>query len=214
MALFELDRVTLTRGGTLVLDGLSAAIPAGATALVGPSGSGKSSTLRLLNRLSDPDSGTIRYRGEPLAERDVLELRREVMLVPQLPALVPGTVADNLDFAAGFCTGEPPSADRLLDLAGLDRSYAGREVSKLSVGEQQRAMLARALVAEPDVLLLDEPTSALDATARDVVERTLTELGRRADLSIVVVTHDPEQADRLASTTIRLDRAPAESGAR
>ena len=90
--LFELRDVGLARGGRPVLDSVSAEIPAGATAIVGPSGSGKSTLLRLLNRLADPDRGTIAYRGRPLAEYDPLELRREVSLVPQLPALLEGTV--------------------------------------------------------------------------------------------------------------------------
>jgi putative ABC transport system ATP-binding protein len=206
--LFELDSVSLSRGGRPVLDGFSARIPAGATAIVGPSGSGKSSLLRLLNRLSDPDSGQVLYRGEPVAERDVLELRREVGLVPQLPALVAGSVADNIHLASRYgCRDHAPDVPRLLGLAGLDPSYADRDAGRLSVGEQQRAMLARALAVEPRVLLLDEPTSALDRGATEAVERALVELRRRVDLSLVLVTHDPSQAARLAETTIGIDPA-------
>ena len=91
--LFELRDVCLARCGRTVLEGFDAEVPVGATAVVGPSGSGKSTLLRLLNRLADPDRGTISYRGEPIAARDPLRLRREVSLVPQLPALLDGTVA-------------------------------------------------------------------------------------------------------------------------
>src|SRR5581483_6659591 len=105
----------------------------------------------------------------------VLELRREVCLVPQLPALLEGTVEDNIRFAARLARREP-DVPRLLRLAGLAGSFAGREAGRLSVGEQQRAMLARSLALEPRVLLLDEPTSALDEEARAAIEETLAGL--------------------------------------
>ena len=175
---------------------------------MGPSGSGKSTVLRLLNRLAEPDSGTIRCRGEDVRQRDPRELRREVCLVPQLPALVEGTVADNVEFAAGFA-GREPDVGRLLGLSGLAPEYAGREGAKLSVGEQQRVMLARALALEPRVLLLDEPTSALDEDARGAVEATLRDLCERLEIASVVVTHDPAQARRLADWVVRIDAGRA-----
>ena len=202
--LFELRDVSLARDGRQVLESVSAEIPAGATAVVGPSGSGKSTLLRLLNRLADPDGGAISHDGRPLGSYDPLELRREVSLVPQLPALIPGTVEANLEFAAGLADSEPDTA-RCLELAGLDAGFAGRDVGRLSVGEQQRAMLARALAQRPEVLLLDEPTSALDEAARDAVEQTLAELQRRLELSLVIVSHDPAQARRLGEQVIRLE---------
>jgi putative ABC transport system ATP-binding protein len=202
--LFELRDVGLTRGGRVVLDGVSAGIPPGATAIVGPSGSGKSTLLRLLNRLADPDRGEVSYRGEPLAGYEPLALRREVALVPQLPALLEGTVESNLAYAAGLA-GKALDASRCLRLAGLDPAYAGRDVAKLSVGEQQRAMLARALAQQPAVLLLDEPTSALDHGARDAIEAALAELRRELEIAVVLVTHDPEQARRLSDWVVRLE---------
>ncbi len=202
--LFELREVSLTRGGRRVLDGFSAEIPPGATAIVGPSGAGKSTLLRLLNRLADPDRGSISYRDRPLDDYDPLALRREVSLVPQLPALLEGTVVSNLELAAGLA-GKRLDAERCLRLAGLDPYFAGRDVGKLSVGERQRAMLARALVQEPAVLLLDEPTSALDHATRDAVEATLVELRREVEISIVLVSHDPEQARRLSGWVVRME---------
>jgi putative ABC transport system ATP-binding protein len=206
--LFELNEVSLTRGDRRVLDSVSAKIPAGATAIVGPSGAGKSTLLRLLNRLADPDAGTIAYRGQPLSEYEPLALRREVSLVPQLPALLEGTVESNLRYAADLA-GKELSSARCLGLAGLDPELAGRDVAKLSVGEQQRAMLARALAQEPAVLLLDEPTSALDHAARDAIEATLAELRRELEIAVVLVSHDPEQARRLSDWVVRLENGRA-----
>jgi len=202
--LFELQDVALSRGGREVLRDLTASLPEGASCVAGPSGCGKSSLLRLLNRLADPDRGSVVYRGRDVREADVLELRREVCLVPQLPSLLDGTVADNVRYAARLADREA-NVERLLDLAGLDASYADRDGSKLSVGEQQRAMLARALALEPDVLLLDEPTSALDESARDAVEATLVHLRERVSVSTVLVTHDLDQARRLSDWVVRLD---------
>lgn len=187
-----------------MLDSVSAEIGAGATAVVGPSGSGKSTLLRLLNRLADPDSGTIFYRGRPLADYDPLALRREVALVPQLPALLEGTVGSNLRYAAGLA-GTAAAPRRHLALAGLGEGFEERDVTMLSVGEQQRAMLARALAQEPRVLLLDEPTSALDRAATDAVEATLLRLRAELDLHLVLVSHDPAQAGRLADRALRLE---------
>lgn len=194
----------MSRDGKVVLQDLSASLPKGASCVAGPSGSGKSTLLRLLNRLADPDAGTVRYEGSDVRQRDPLELRREVCLVPQLPALLEGSVEDNIRFAAGLA-GHDPDVPRLLDLAGLDRSFAARSGVKLSVGEQQRAMLARALALEPRVLLLDEPTSALDEAARGAVEATLVDLRERVSLSTVLVTHDLDQARRMADWVVRLD---------
>src|SRR4051794_8533903 len=202
--LFELRDVGLDRGGKTVLDSLDAQVPEGATAIVGPSGAGKSTLLRLLNRLADPDRGEIAYRDRPIRSYEPLALRREVALVPQLPALLAGTVESNLRYAADLA-GEALEPGRSLALAGLDPSFADREVSRLSVGEQQRAMLARALAQRPRVLLLDEPTSALDHAARDTIEAALAELRRELEISIVLVSHDPEQARRLSDWVLRLE---------
>ena len=202
--LFELREVGLSRAGRAVLAGVDAGIPAGATAIVGPSGSGKSTLLRLLNRLADPDRGEIAYRGRPLAEYEPLALRREVALVPQLPALLEGTVASNFEYAAGLA-GEALDLERCLRLAGLDAGFAERDVGRLSVGEQQRAMLGRALAQGPKVLLLDEPTSALDHAARDAIEAALAELRRELEIAVVLVTHDPAQARRLSDWVVRID---------
>jgi ABC-type methionine transport system ATPase subunit len=202
--LFELEDVSYSRQGEVVLRDLDARLPVGASAVVGPSGSGKSTLLRLLNRLADPDSGRVVYEGADVRERDVLALRREVCLVPQLPALIDGTVHDNVGYGARLA-GHSFDLRRCLELAGLDPGFGERDSAKLSVGEQQRVMLARALALEPRVLLLDEPTSALDEGARGAIEQTLTRLRTRTAISIVLVTHDAEQARRLSQYAVRIE---------
>ena len=203
-ALFALENVSCSRAGTTVLAEVTVELGRETTALIGPSGAGKSTLLRLLNRLADPGVGTVRYRGRDLRDFDVLELRREVALVPQLPALLDGTVADNVGYGPGLC-GEGCDVETALALAGLDATFAARPARQLSVGEQQRVMLARALALKPDVLLLDEPTAALDERARDAVERTLLDLRRRLSASLIVVTHDQAQARRLADRLVLLE---------
>jgi len=199
-ALFRLEGVEARRGGATVLHGVDLELGQGATALLGPSGSGKSTLLRLLNRLADPSAGTVRFRGRAVSELDPHELRREACLVPQTPAPLPGTVADNVRFGPSLC-GRDADVDAALEQAGLDAGFAERDAARLSVGEGQRVMLARALALEPAVLLLDEPTSALDEDARDGVEETLS----RLDISMVLVTHDRGQAARLAERTVRIE---------
>jgi putative ABC transport system ATP-binding protein len=201
--LFELRDVTMSRAGQVILQALSADIPAGAACVAGPSGSGKSSLLRLLNRLKDPDAGEVRYRGRDARSYEVLKLRRTVSLVPQLPALNEGTVAENVRFGASLA-GRTPDVATVLQHAGLTGAFADRSAGQLSVGEQQRVMLARALAQEPEVLLLDEPTSALDEEARDSVEHTLLRLRRELGISYVLVTHDPDQAARMSDWCLRL----------
>jgi putative ABC transport system ATP-binding protein len=202
--LFELEDVTASRGGRVVFEGLRAELAEGATGIVGPSGVGKSTLLRLLNRLADPLRGTVRYRGRDVREADVLALRRDVGLVPQLPALLEGSVADNVLYGPALVE---RSADvgGCLRLAGLDPAFGSRRADALSVGEQQRVMLARTLALEPSVLLLDEPTSALDETTTAAVEATLDDLRNRLGLSFVLVTHDLDQATRLADRVLVLE---------
>jgi len=202
--LFELEDVTATRAGRVVFEGLRANLAEGATGIVGPSGVGKSTLLRLLNRLADPSAGTVRYRGRDLREQDVLALRREVGLVPQLPALLEGTVADNVLYGPRLAKQDADVAGSLR-LAGLDPAFEPRRADALSVGEQQRVMLARTLALQPSVLLLDEPTSALDDTTKAAIEATLRNLRERLGLSFVLVTHDLDQAARLADRVLVLE---------
>jgi len=145
----------------------------------------------------------VRCRGRDLREHDVLALRRGVGLVPQLSALLAGSVAANLLFGSRLAK-RGADVGASLRLAGLDASFGPRRADALSVGEQQRVMLARALALRPSVLLLDEPNSALDDTAKAAIEATLRDLREWLGLSLVLVTHDLDWAARLADRVLEL----------
>ena len=200
--LFELDDVSLELDGVTVLDHVDLAIAdGGITVLVGPSGAGKSTVLRLLDRLEVPTSGEVRFRGRPLADLDVLALRRRVGMVFQRPAPFPGTVRDNLHVADPHASEDELVA--ALRAARLDAAFLDRPADDLSGGEAQRMCLARTLVTRPEVLLMDEPTSSLDPDATRRLERTALRLADEGR-ELVWVTHDLEQARRLGGEIVVL----------
>ncbi len=172
-------------------------------AIVGPSGSGKSSLLRLLNRLDEPTSGTVYVEQTDYREIAPRELRRKLGMVNQRPYLFPGTVEENLQFGprqrGDFLSQE--SVEQLLASVGL-KGYGGRNVANLSGGEAQRVSFARTLANSPLVLLLDEPTSALDETSKLEVESSIRKIVREQRLTCILVTHDTAQAARLAERAL------------
>jgi ABC-type methionine transport system ATPase subunit len=204
---FSLRQVEQIRGDVHTLRGIHLDIPAGeVVALVGPSGAGKTSLIRLLNRLDDPVSGTVQYRGTPIESVPVRALRRRVAFVFQTPVMFDGTVADNLTLARelaratdGSSSAKLPEADEALRLAGVDPALTTRDAQALSGGERQRVSIARALMTGPEALLLDEPTSALDPEVADHLMVTIRTLADRMRLTVVMVSHRLEEA-RAAST--------------
>jgi len=191
---FELRDVRVDGDGGALIEGFSARIPAdGLTALVGPSGSGKTTVLRLLNRLDDPDGGVVLFEGRDVRSYDVLELRRRVQHVGQVPVTFPGTVADNV--GVGW--------EELLPRVHLPVALGSRQADVLSVGEAQRMCLARALARSPECLVLDEPTSALDTTSKAEVERLVRGMADEG-LTVVLVTHESRQAAELADRVVSL----------
>jgi putative ABC transport system ATP-binding protein len=168
-------------------------------AIVGPSGAGKSSFLRLINRLDEPSSGSVLLEGQDYREIEPRLLRRRVGMVLQAPNLLPGTVASNLAYGPRQ-RGErvaPDQIERLLEQVTL-LGYQDRDIEGLSGGEAQRVSLARTLMNSPEILLLDEPTSALDPASEQEVEALLMRIIRDQRLTCLIVTHDIEQAKRLA----------------
>jgi ABC-type methionine transport system ATPase subunit len=187
-----------------ILRGIDARMPEGGiSCVVGPSGAGKSTLLRAINRLMEPTSGEVYLDGEPTSGMDPLLLRRRVGMVFQLPALFGASVEEAILYGARLA-GRDAESDRLLEMVGLDASFGGRDPQGLSVGQQQRVSVARALALEPEVLLMDEPTSALDEAARRRIEELVRELNASLGLTIVVVSHHLDQVERLADHVVLL----------
>jgi ABC-type methionine transport system ATPase subunit len=187
-----------------ILKGVDADVPMDdITAVVGPSGAGKSTLLRAINRLVEPTAGEVYLDGEPTSAMSPLELRRQVGMVFQLPALFGATVEEATLYGARLA-GRSADAGRLLEMAGLDASFKGKAPQSLSVGEQQRVSIARALALGPEVLLMDEPTSALDEAARRRIEDLVRELNASLGLTIVLVSHDLDQVERVADRVVLL----------
>ena len=191
-------------GEAEILRGVTFAVQAGEVfSVVGPSGAGKSTLLRTINRLVESTAGNIFLDGAPIEEINPLELRRRIGMVFQLPALFGDTVEDSVLYGvrlAGRCA----DVERLLGLAGLAPSLASRNPQSLSVGQQQRVSIARALALEPEVLLMDEPTSALDQVARQRIEDLIGQLNKELGLTIVVVSHALDQVERIADRVVLL----------
>jgi ABC-type methionine transport system ATPase subunit len=205
---FSLRGVEQQRGGRRTLCGIDLDLPRHeVVAVVGPSGAGKTSMLRLLNRLDDPTGGSIAFDGAPIADVPVRTLRRRVAFVFQTPAMFSGTVRRNLEiaFSLGTTNGTSPAPEEALRLAGLDESFLSREADRMSGGERQRVSLARALMTAPEVLLLDEPTSALDPEIAEHLMDTVRQLAERTGATIVMVTHRLAEARLASSYTVLLE---------
>ncbi|MBI1373214.1 MAG: ATP-binding cassette domain-containing protein [Phycisphaera sp.] len=191
-----------------LLDGVDLTVTAGGlTHIVGPSGSGKTTLIRLINRLDEPTAGTIDVLGRPVTQWAPRDLRRRVAMVFQEPTLIGMTVRGNLEAALSL-SGRVDDAERRIDeamkLAELDTALLDRTADRLSVGQKQRATLARALVTEPDVLLLDEPTAGLDPRTAEAMLDSLSALRDKRDLTIVMVTHHHDEAARLGGAVVVL----------
>ncbi len=179
-------------------------------ALIGPSGGGKSTLLSTLNRMREIESGVILLDSLDSRQMNVFELRQRVGLVFQKPVFFPGTVADNICYGPrireGMRLDEQSLVANLLVMVGLERDLAPRDPATLSGGQQQRVALARTLANQPEVLLLDEPTAALDAVAGKILEDLVQSLCREKGLAVVWVTHDLDQAARVAGHVTLLQR--------
>ena len=172
--------------------------------LIGPSGCGKTTTLRMINRLIEPTSGRIEINGEDVTQRPVSDLRRQIGYVIQQVGLFPHqTIAGNIATVPRMLGWEKPRiSDRieeLADLVGLEPDLLDRYPDELSGGQQQRVGVARALAADPPVLLMDEPFGAVDPIVRTRLQDELLELQSRVGKTIVLVTHDIDEALKIAN---------------
>jgi len=190
---------------TQILDGLSLQVARGETlVLLGRSGSGKTTTLKLVNRLVAPTSGDIFVNGAPQRDVDVIRLRRGMGYVIQEAGLFPHfTVARNIGLVPKIEKWPEERirarVDELLQLVGLPLEMASRYPHQLSGGQRQRVGVARALAADPEILLMDEPFAALDPLTRDELQREFYLLQKRLHKTVVFVTHDLREALRLGS---------------
>lgn len=208
--MIEFDNVSVRFGAAHAVEGVSVTIPAGALAvLVGPSGSGKTTLLRLVNRMATPSAGEVRVRGEDVATADPARLRRSIGYVMQSMGLFPHwSVARNIGTVPALLGWPQPRiaarVEELLALVRLDPALAARRPAALSGGQAQRVGLARALAADPDILLMDEPFGAVDPIVRRELRAELTRIHAATGKTILLVTHDPIEALELATHLIVL----------
>jgi putative ABC transport system ATP-binding protein len=207
----EIKGLTLELGGRTILEDVNIGIQEGeAFCILGGSGAGKSMLLRTVVRLHEPDRGEILLDSSTICDLEPSDLRRKISMVQQSPAMLEGTVEDNLMFGlqlAGVPEEEARTrAAQALEDAAMDDAFLCRRADRLSGGERQRVAIARAYALRPEVLLLDEPTAALDPRRTVEVERSIMELRKASNLTMVIVTHDIEQARRLGDRTVLMRR--------
>jgi osmoprotectant transport system ATP-binding protein len=208
--LLQLNGIAKRHGDRPALDGVSLSVPTGTLlALVGPSGSGKTTLLKTINRLVEPDNGSVTLAGEDVRSIPPASLRRRIGYVFQGIGLFPHMdVAENIAIVPrlnGVAAAERQArALELLDLVALPRSFALRRPAALSGGQAQRVGVARALAARPSLMLMDEPFGALDPVTRDELGRAYRALHEALGLTTIIVTHDMTEALLLADRIVVL----------
>ncbi|MFP3960527.1 MAG: ABC transporter ATP-binding protein [Spirochaetaceae bacterium] len=207
--MIEFQNVTKTFGSVEALRGVSFTVPAGrVTVLIGPSGCGKTTSLRMINRMAEPTDGNVLVDGRKVGSFPPEELRRGIGYVIQSVGLLPHmTVGDNIAIVPRLLGWDRERrrgrADELLELVGLDpEAYRRKYPHELSGGEAQRIGVARALAADPPIMLMDEPFGAVDPLNREVLQKEFVALQRKLKKTVVFVTHDLDEAIRLADEII------------
>ncbi len=210
--IIRFDRVTVRYGEQPVLDGLTFGVNEGEfVTIIGRSGCGKTTTLRLINGLVSPDEGHVCVGGEDVAKADLIRLRRGIGYAIQDVGLFPHmTVRENIAYVPSLSrrwsraeTGEKVAA--LLRTVGMEENMAGRYPHELSGGQRQRVGIARALAAEPGILLMDEPFGAVDEITRRSLQEEIAGLWRKLGITVIFVTHDIGEAMRLGSRMLVMD---------
>ena len=211
--MIRFESVSKSYNGVLVVDRLDLEIEPGEfVVLIGPSGSGKTTTLRMINRLVEHDSGRILFAGQEIRQFKPEDLRRRMGYAIQSHGLFPHrTVAQNIATVPGLLGWSGSRirqrTDELLDLLHLPAAqFRDRYPHQLSGGQQQRVGVARALAADPDILLMDEPFGALDPVTRQALQTELVRIHRLSGKTIVLVTHDIDEALRLGARIVLLDK--------
>jgi len=178
------------------------------TCIVGRSGGGKSTFLRLLNNMVSADSGEILFKGESIEEYNPIKLRREVLMLPQNPIIFSGTIRDNFTITLNY-NNEYAMADekynKILEKVGLKEQALDDKAEKLSGGEKQRLALARILILDPDILLLDEPSSALDEETERLIIEMVVKCIKDKSGTLIMVTHSQEIAEKYGDRIITIN---------
>ena len=205
--MIQFEHVSKSYGKTPVLKDLNFTIPDGQfVVLIGPSGCGKTTTMKMINRLLEPDTGTIRIDGKDVHSQDKVELRRHIGYVIQQIGLFPNmTVAQNICVVPRLLKYDKARCDEIvqemLQLVHMEQ-YANKYPSELSGGQQQRIGVLRALAASPPIVLMDEPFSALDPLTRESLQDEVKSLQQKLNKTIVFVSHDMSEALKLADIII------------
>ena len=206
------DHVTVRYGEQRALDDLCLSIEEGEfLTIIGRSGCGKTTALRLINGLCTPNEGKVSVYGKNVAEADLIELRRSIGYAIQEVGLFPHmTVRDNIAYVPSLSRKwnreeTKRNVDQLLKMTGLDPQIAGRYPRELSGGQRQRVGIARAVAAKPRILLMDEPFGAVDEITRRSLQEEILKLWQELNLTVIFVTHDIHEAVRLGSRMLVMD---------
>lgn len=209
MSIITLDKVGLLINNQHILQNITLTIEENTIiGIAGPSGSGKSSLLRLLNLLISPTSGTIFYHNKNIMDYNPMKLRQEIGYVLQKPYLFDGTVLDNLEYPY-YLHGLKVDKEEIasfLEKVHIPLSYVSKTRHELSGGEQQRIAFIRSLLIKPKVLLLDEITAALDENTTILLENFINNLHKHSQITVIFVTHNSSQLHRLAQKVIYIEK--------
>lgn len=202
--------------GKPVLKNISLAVPKGTfTTIIGPSGCGKTTLLRLINGMEEAEMGHIKVLGKDLAEWDKIQLRRNIGYAIQRGGLFPHlTIKQNIGFVLSISGEDAESIDKRVNALAEVMSFNDRQLlsypSELSGGQQQRAGVARALAANPEIILMDEPFGALDNITRRNLQNELKEMHKKLGITFVMVTHDVKEAFTLGSQVVIMNKGRIE----
>jgi osmoprotectant transport system ATP-binding protein len=203
-------------GGELVIDNLSLSVPEGElVTILGPSGCGKTTLLKMVNKLIAPISGTIFVDGVDIKDINAITLRRSIGYVIQQIGLLPHmTIKENINYVLSIMKVDKAKrnarAEELIELVGLSGDYLKRYPRQLSGGQKQRIGVARALAADPKIILMDEPFGAVDEIARTLLQDELMKIQEKLKKTILFVTHDIQEAIKLGTTVVLLSNGKIE----
>lgn len=209
MEIIQCNKVGLAKKSQPILQNISFKVEQGELlGIAGPSGSGKSSLLRILNLLQSPTEGTVSYKNQDIRQYNPMKLRREIGYVLQKPYLFAGTVRDNLEYSYFVWKQKPDDGEMnsYLTRVNLSPGVLAKHGGELSGGEQQRVAFVRSLLAKPEVLLLDEISAALDKQNTLVLEQLIQQEQAARNLTVLFISHNTDQLRRLARRMIYLEQ--------